>query len=211
MNLLKRLSYSLAASFEEIMNQVENHEALVDGAIAEMREASARAQTRMKRVRTDGERMTARITVLRNSIQLWEERAKRTSTTDREKALVCIERRDQCKKELLTLEREQKEHEQLCRQLERDLSTIGSKISELNRRKNVLAAQELRAQTLSLAQPAHILAIDEVDEIFERWEEKINQRPLHPNAADPLEDGFISEERRCELEAELELLLKHTD
>ena len=208
MSLFKRCTASITASFDRVISQVENHEAVVESAIREMQQAGAKARARLKRVRRDGELMRKRISDLEEMERVWEERAVRIHEEDEARALECVRRKNQVSRELKSLREQEREHGHLLKQLQSDLGTMDQRLDSLKRKKHALSARQYRAEALQLGQVDQLGVIAEVDEIFERWETRIDECEAYGPDGDYFEEEFASEEEDEDLKASLEELLK---
>jgi phage shock protein A len=207
MNILKRWTTTVSSSFDWMMNQVENHDALVTAAIREMQEAGAKAKMQLARVKKDGEQMRKRVVEVKEMVTVWEERAVRSNEKDRTKALECLRRKKRAAEEQKQIEKQLLEHETLEKQLIQDLRTIDERVNELKRKKNTFSARQYRAEALKAGQLSELGIIGEIDEIFERWDHKIVRYDSLAETHDDLDVEFEREEDRVALEIELEELV----
>lgn len=204
MRMIKRWTTSVVSSFDSLMSQVENHEAVVNAAIRETQEAGAKAKVQLTRVRRDGGAMRKRLSELQEMERIWTDRAIRIEAEDKEKALECVRRRKQLKREIASLEEQIVEHTKLERQLGDDLKMIDERIRDLKRKKHAFAAREYRAKALNNNQQENLGIIEELDDIFERWETKLAECEVYASTStDEFEEEFVSQEERKELEIEL--------
>ncbi|MCB0352926.1 MAG: hypothetical protein KDD64_05350, partial [Bdellovibrionales bacterium] len=133
MNGLKRFTSRLTASFDWLVQQVENHEALVSSTIQEVSHHAAKASIQVKRVERDGAQLKERLLRLRENIQLWEERAKEKKDTDSQMALQCLRRRKKLLAEASQVEVQLVEHKKVEQQLKEEVSLLREKLEELKR------------------------------------------------------------------------------
>lgn len=208
MNLFKRWTTSVAASFDWVVTQVENHDALVTAAIRDMQAAGAKAKVQLGRVRRDGERMTQRLAELRELETVWADRAVRSHAEDKERALECLARKRQVQREITSIEQQCKEHTRVEAQLTKDLKIIDERVGELKRKKNTFNARQYRAEAMKAGQLSELGIIGEIDEVFDRWECKLGEYESLAADADTFEEDFRREENRTELEAELDALVR---
>lgn len=207
MAVIRRLVTTVSSSFDWVISQLENHEALVASAIRELQAAGKKARSQLARVRQDGAKIRARLTELRDSLELWEDRAMKVASEDKNKALECLKRRNQVAKEIVTLEVQEREHSKIESQLTAELQQMETRIDQLKRKKNEFAARETRTEVLKSQVSDNVGIIGELDEIFERWEDKISQCEPIEFAKDDLEHGFLEDEEKERLHIELEALL----
>jgi len=212
MNSLRRLTASIFSSFEGVIGQLENHEALVTTAIREAEHAAGRAKAQLARVQKDGIAMRKRVEELREEASTWEERAKRIATQDQAKALECVRRRQRHLAEASKIEEQAIGHVKLERQLNADLAVVQEKLSTLRTQRNIMRTRESRAEALRVIHSVDSSTIGEIDDIFDRWEARISACELHVESSvssnvDELAQEFSSKEEEGELQAILATLV----
>jgi len=211
MNSLRRLTASILSSFEGVVGQLENHEALVTTAIREAEQAAGRAKAQLARVQKDGIAMRKRIEELQEQATLWEDRAKRVATQDEAKALECVRRRQRYLAQASKIEEQAVAHVKLERQLGADLSIVQEKLGTLRQQRNIMRTRESRAEALRVVHSIDSSTIGEIDDIFDRWEARISACEQHvdsssPNETDELSVEFTSKEEEGDLKAILHSL-----
>lgn len=204
MSVLRRWTSQISASFEWLLDQVENHQALVVSAIKEMQEGLAKAQLQLKRVQRDGEELNAHYEQAVRDVELWKERALRFRETQRDKALECVQRHKNAERERDAYAKQIKDHDNLVKQLTNDLKVIKERISGLKQRKNEYAARQTRADAVRVMQREDLDTFREIDDVFFRWESKFSQFEISSTPVDDLEDELLKEETKIELEALLD-------
>jgi len=110
MKTLRRFTTSIISSFDSVVGQLENHEALVSSAIRDAEQAAGRAKAQFQRVQKDGVMLRHRLEEVRDGIRIWEERAKRCAESDEVKALECLKRRETHKRQLAELTEQATRH-----------------------------------------------------------------------------------------------------
>jgi phage shock protein A len=211
MNSLRRLTASILSSFEGVIGQLENHEALVTTAIREAEQAAGRAKAQLCRVQKDGLAMRTRVEELREQASTWEERAKRIATQDEAKALECVRRRQRHLAEAAKIEEQAVGHVKLERQLNADLAVVQEKLTALRHQRNIMRTRESRAEALRVVHSVDSSTIGEIDDIFDRWEARISACEYHVESSissdvDELSQEFTSKEEEGELHAILKTL-----
>lgn len=212
MNSLRRLTASILSSFEGVIGQLENHEALVTTAIREAERSAGRAKTQLIRVQKDGIAMRKRIEELREQASTWEERAKRIAEQDQTKALECVRRRQRHLSEAAKIEEQAIGHVKLERQLNADLAVVQEKLNALRHQRNIMRTRESRAEALRVVHSVDSSTIGEIDDIFDRWEARISACEHHVESSvtsevDELTQEFSSKEEEGELQAILATLV----
>jgi len=207
MGTLRRFTSSIAAHFNWMISQIENHEALVNSAIRDVQESAGRAKVQLKRVVVDGQKMRQRLVELQESVGLWEERAKKSASIDEKKAMECLRRKKKALRQISDLEEQEREHARIQKQLESDLVLLDERLKQLKQQRNLLQTRESRAKALGSLQQENASLIGEIDDIFDRWEAKVNEYEIRGECAiaseDDLGEEFSSEEEEAELKIEL--------
>lgn len=213
MKTLRRWTTSIVTSIDQMISQVENHEALVNVAIGEVQEASARARVQLKRVEQDGQRMRKRLVELHEGSELWRDRAVKAAGVDEKRALECLKRKKKIEREIASLEEQEREHVRMEKQLCVDLKTVEDRLQQLKSQRNLLRTRQSRAEALGALGGEDTSIISEIDEIFDRWEIKVSQYEVHGESAykreDEFEQQFVSEEEEEELKIALVELLQN--
>ncbi len=211
MKTIRRWTSALTSSFEWMISQVENHEALVTSSMKDVQEAGARAQVQLKRMRLDGQQMRKRLADLREQVELWCSRAKASADVDEKRALECIKRKKRIEREIGEIEEQERDHTKLEKQLTQDLVVIDDRLTRLRQQRNALRTRQSRAEALRSLQNDDGLVISEIDEIFDRWETKITEYEVQASCRldekDDLEAQFTSAEEESALKEELKTLL----
>lgn len=208
MSFIKRVTATVSASFENVVGQIENHHALVQQAIKEMKQSGIKARNQLSRVRRDTERLKQKEEELTLSIARWQTRAKEVAGDDRTKALECLKRKKQAEENTKIVQQSLKAQIKLESSLTKDLATINNRLDELTRKKNLLLVKENSAKTLELGKLSDVSLLQEVDEIFERWELRIGDYEGYQGEQDSFENEFVEIECDAELNKELDDLLK---
>lgn len=213
MSLLKRFVTTVHSSVERTLSGIENHEAVVDAALRESREAVSRARVRLARLEKDGAEQRNRVTELTSQIGLWNERARSVAKSDREKALACIQRRRQCEQELHTAKAQMQENEKIIRRVRDSISESANRVQSLQNQRNQMRSREAAAYAGQIVHRLDGRVGDDVEAAIERWEMTVGQAEImsehYPVSAsvDELEEGFLSDEENTLLAAELNALL----
>jgi phage shock protein A len=212
MNRLRLWTSSLLSRVDWMVTQVENHEALAEGAIREVRRAGARAHVQLARVRQDGERLRESLSTQIEAEQRWRERARNTASDDEARALECLRRARAAARRATELERRVDEHDRVEQQLIHDVGAIQERLSKLEDQRNLLRTRQSRAEALS-----HVRTADpgaEAGALFDRWETRVIESEFesacHPDPThreDEFETEFDEVEEAESLRDELRELL----
>ncbi len=215
MSIFKRLSISVKSHLDEAVNRIENHDAVIDAALQESRDAIARLKLQQSRARRDIEQLGAQLAQARQDEQNWVRRAKLLAATDETQALACLERRDSCTQLIQRLEQQRTQSTDLQARLSDNLSKLEQKLGQDEQRLREFRGRDLtaRAEKNLLSAPDDT---DSTEKAFDRWELDITRREMRSEAVaamileDPLEERFQREEQLRARRAELKMLMEET-
>ena len=211
MKALKRLTYSVFSSFEAVVGQLENHEALVGTTIREAQRAAAKARVQAKRLNLEVSQMEQKKKQLEAEKENWIERAKRKAKKEKEQAIECLRRKKQCETQLESLNEVLQAHHVVELQLENDLKGIELRVSKLKQKKSALKSREATVEARTVVNADQSTLLHELDSIFDRWESKVVEAEMIAGTYGEREDWFIakieSEEELSALKEELDGLL----
>lgn len=213
MSRIRIWTAGLVSRVDGMVSRIENHEAVAQSAIAEVRAAAARASVRLRQVRADGARQRERLAALRESEAGWRERARRRAD-DEATALECLRRSRRDARRAADLADRVREHERVEKQLAADVATVEERLLQLEAQHHVLATRQSRAEALRGAQHASAPFGSDLQEIFGRWEVQVAEREFAGgcfDAGDALEEDFDREEEEASLRAELDALARTDD
>ncbi|MEM7259224.1 MAG: PspA/IM30 family protein [Pseudomonadota bacterium] len=215
MSLIKRFVSTVHTSLDRTLAGIENHEAVVDAALTDSREAVARARARLARLEKDGAEQRNRVAELTTQIELWNDRARSVATDDREKALTCIQRRRMCEQELHSAKAAMQEHEKIIKRVRDSITESTQRVQSLQSQRNQMRSREAAAHAGQIIHRLDGRVGADVEAAIERWEVSVGQAELltehYPTAdsTDDFEQGFITDEENKLLESELNELLNN--
>ena len=211
MSLIQRITTSITSSVDRAVSKVENHDAIIDAALRETRQAAARSRVRLERVRRDGDGLRNRHRELQLAVSRWTERARKIGATDEGKALECLRRRKDCEKQLATLDDSIVRHDELEARIADQVKKIESRIGEVSQQRNMMRSRQSVAEAMRTINNIEGVSYGEIEDTFDRWEINLGETEIMLGAnspVDPLDTAFLAEEDAAELRAELEILLK---
>ncbi|NVK42421.1 MAG: PspA/IM30 family protein [Oceanospirillaceae bacterium] len=211
MSLLKRLSATLFARIDGVVGEIEDHQAVVETSIDELRRQVARARARLNQMQREEQQLDDRVEKQRQEAERWEERARSCAAEDEARALACLERRRRAQKEAERLKRNLRSCQEAGERLARDIDDSETRLEDLSQRHLEMRARQCgNAARVAGPEPDGGL-LREVETCFERWDARLSEQELRIgsiHAGDTLDDGFAREERDAELRAELDALLR---
>lgn len=213
MSIFKRFVTTVHASVDRTLAGIENHEAVVDAALQESKQAVARARVRLARLEKDGLEQRNHVAELSSQIELWNERARTVASTDRDKALACIQRRRQCEQELHSAKAQMQEHEKVIRRVRDSISDSSNRVQTLESQRNQMRTREAAAFAGQIVHKLDGKVGDDVEAAIERWEISVGQAEVVAEhypvpLTDEFEESFLTSEENNLLQLELDELLK---
>jgi phage shock protein A len=204
MNRMKRWTMSVTSWVDQVLAQVENHEATVSSAIGRVRQSTARARVQLKRVERDQGTLRDSLLQEEKAKEAWRRRAK--AAEDEGVALECLRRHKASERRVLNLRQRLAEHEQSHKELSEGVRVLNARLCELTERKNLMRTRQSRAEA------AHGMAtttgpIGDLEDVFERWESRVGEIEIASECAEPI-DAFEAELDAVEESAELRLELE---
>ena len=154
MRMFTRISTSVMAALDRAVSTMENHDALVEAAINEVRQAIGQARVRLNRVQSDSERLRARIVALRGTAEQWAARAVQAGVSE-DTALECLRRRRDCGIQIAQSEDLLRQQQALSERLHENLSRMESRLRELQRQRDGLRTREAAAEVLRVGDTFH--------------------------------------------------------
>lgn len=204
MSIFKRLTATLSAQVDQLVGEIENHDAVVAAGIRDARRAYATARVRLARLMRDGERLRERLAALRAERDTWRGRA--AGCDDEQRGLDCLRRARRAAAEADALADTLTRHEATTRRLAADVDGLRRHIEDLEHRRRLM-----RSRCASADAAARLAALDgapslDLDDTFERWEIRITESEVTADAgsdADGLAAAFDADEEETALRAEL--------
>ena len=204
---LKRLVASMGASFEHFVNKVENHEAVAESVIQDVRASAAKLKVQMGGVNAQAERLRECRNSLAEDAERWRERAKRFAVEDEERALECMRRMNRAKAEQTQVVDQLAQYEALCETLKDRLTVVEARLSDLQLKRTALSSRGSRAQVMGGADQH---SMSDVNAVFDRWEMAVIEDEyldeIVGGESDTLERELNATEEREQLRAALEEL-----
>lgn len=210
MSLIRRISTSITSSVDRAVSRVENHDAIIEAALKDTRQAAARSRVRLERVRKDGSSLRTRQANLRQAVGRWTDRARNVAEHDEAKALECLRRRRDCEKQLESLADAIARHEELETRIAAQVEKIEARVGEVMQQRNMMRSRQSVADAMRTINSVEGISYGEIEDTFDRWEINLGETEILTGAAvnaDPLESAFLAEEDTTELRAELAALL----
>lgn len=208
---LKRLVATVSAGFEGFVASVENHEAVAESLIDDVRRSAAAVRVQQSRVQSQVSRLQGQRAGLDAELRRWNERAAELAGQDETTALECLRRARRIEARLTAIEAQLDAHLCLVDELRERRADLEQRLNDLQLRRTALSSRASSARALKTRADAG----DTAELVFDRWETAVltdeyrgepSPDSLDPTGVDSLEREFREREETTELRARLALL-----
>lgn len=212
MSLLHRTFVSLYAKIDNLVGEIENHDALIKAAIGEQRQKITAAKMELRRLEQYQDRLQKEVEQCANNEVLWTERAAKEAESNEEKALLCLQHRQSVREKKEKLIAIQNEHKHSLHQLKRNIAECETDLKSMVQKHQLLKARQSTSEVMSVIDKHQTQNAGAIAESFDRWELQItkDESYLSPlDEGDFLEKEYLDEENNMHLRHELAELLKN--
>ena len=210
MSLFKRLSATLVSRIDQVVGEIENHDAVIQATLNDVRRKVAEARVRLASVQREADRLGESVGEQQAQADLWRRRARETAATDESKAVECLRRARRCDREAERLREAQQQYAQAADRLAQEIDTSEQRLRAMKQRLTLMRARQSSGSALGATSEADSDVIRQLENSFERWEINISQLESSVDDAprsDTLERDFLSREEEADLREELGRLL----
>lgn len=214
MSLFKRLSATLVSRLDQVVGEIENHDAVIQVALNDMRKKVAKARVRLTQLQRERERLQREANEQQQLAERWRLRARESAGSDEHKALECVRRARQCDQQSTRLAEAGIQYAQTADRLVRDIDTSEQRLHDLKQKHTLMRARQSSSAAVNMTSESENDVLRQLDDSFDRWEIKLSQLDMvvdHQDPVDSLEKDFISHEQEIELRHELATLLNRED
>lgn len=208
---VKQWVASVTASFDQFVSKIENHEAVADSVIADVRKGAARLRAQRSRIEAELARTRAALGQAERSAAVWQQRAVALPVEEESRALECLARAEQETARAAHAEQQIEQSEAVISDISQALTDVEAQLQQLKLKKSTLSSRNTRADVLAASQDFGFR--EEVDSVFERWEQSVIEKeycesvPL-AGGTDSFEQPFAKAERLAALKERLSELRK---
>jgi phage shock protein A len=218
MSIFKRISATVSANIENLIGEIENHEAVVDATIEEMQKKLAKAKVHLGQVNREQNKLQQSIHESQEKVLQWRQRAVDVARSgDEDKALMCVSRAKQSQQLVSQYEEALKQYQTVGKRLADDIKATEQKIQSVKQKKNLMRARESTSDALNSSRVKTVRDNEkQLEDTFERWEINVVSSELSNqdevlDIADTLEDEFEQKEYEKGLKDELDALLNKAE
>lgn len=206
MSILKRLSATMFSRVDQVVSEIENHDAIIESAVRDNQRALAKARVRFNRLKADGQRLAQRLADLQVSEAQWTRRAQDKAKQDEQTALRCLQKRRECRRQIANTEQALAEHRKVEDRLAKDLETMEERIKRIGQQRNLLRSRQSAAEAMRTFKAIEDCSYIDIDDTFDKWEVRVTEAELASDGfdiTDDLEQEFIEAEELEALQHEL--------
>ena len=211
MSIFKRISATISSSIDQAVGEIENHDAVIQVSMEDVRKQVAEARVRLKRVRREAAELEGQVRESAEDVERWKHRARQSAENgDEERALICLRRSHACTAEAERRQQALHTYRETVQALERDIRDSESRLTDLSQRHSLMKARESAGKARQATAPACNPDLRELEDTFDRWEVRlaaVSPAEAEPDAADALEREFLDAEEKQALAAELAELM----
>lgn len=209
MKIFNRITTTIGSALDRAVGSIENHDALLQASIEQIRRKNAEVKARLNRVRSDIVRLDRKGKELNKQSALWAERAM-ASDADESIAIQCMKRRKECLEQIEALEVSRRQLKEVEERLATNVAQIEKRVGELQQRRSVMRSRQAAADACKLSDTLEQgCCVTDIDDTIERWDAQILESEVHCEVYSPgdeLERQFSTEEEQASLRAELAAL-----
>ena len=212
MSIFKRISCSIASQINNVVDEIENHDAVIKASIEDLKQKVAKAKVRKNNMSAQVCKIQKEIKSCESDVKLWQSRAVASASTDEQKALTCVSRAAYCEKEITPLTSSLQEYQNMELKLSQQIGCAEKSMSELIQKHDLMRARQSSSLALKATKALNEDSSSLLNDTFERWEIKLQQSELNnmgePQNIDLFEQEFVQDEQAEDLKMALKALIK---
>lgn len=211
MSLFKRLRTSIYAQLDEMVGEIENHDALIKAAITEQKKKLAGAKIQLDRIRANESKLQKQINELEIKAKQWSQRAINEAEEDEHQALTCMQRHEDALAQISHLQESKQSYQNTAHKMSADIKACESELKAMMQKHDMMRARQSTVEAKAVIVENNENTLEELANSFDRWELKLAQNEIHLETVDPIDDfeqSYIAEEKRDELKHKLNELLE---
>lgn len=207
--MLKNCLISFKAKLSQVVDDLENHEAVAEAALDDLKKLRAKVHLESLRLTRQIQNLEAKCQSLAEEAARWQQRALAVAPDDKPKALACLQRLERAEEEQRRISETLAKTRAAARKVENELKQIDEALQKMASQLAILRARESRLQAAGLVSEGGVRS-GKFQAIFDRWESQLESQDCleFDEDYDPLAESFERQESEHALEEKLEALLK---
>jgi len=225
MSLLKRLSVTLFSRIDDVVADIENHDALIRVAIEEQSKKVVQAKGQLIKLKRKRKIIENSLLGLKSDDSAWHRRALDESSTNEQRALQCLQRKKIIQEEIIKLEQGNHEYQLIIEKLVNDIQTSEQELTQIKRKRELLSARQSSSEITHQVNQTKESSFKQLQDTFDRWEANLDTKVIHideqlainhslnqlddfSSSADLFEKTYLDKEKQSALKQELSELIK---
>ena len=122
MSIIKRLYTTVSATVDQLVGDIENHDALIAATVRERHKKLAAARVQLKHLQERESRAEQELAELQQKHHQWQQRAQRLANDDEARALVCLQQRQVVTVQIDRLQQHRNQYREASRRMAADIT-----------------------------------------------------------------------------------------
>lgn len=212
MSRMKRTLSALFYKVDQVVGEIENHDAVITQAIAEQQKMLAKARIEYRRLQSQRTKAEDDILALREKTKTWKDRALGVGE-DEDTAVACVAQMERLEAQVEQRQRMVAEFQQAQVRMNEDIQRAEAQLRDLKQKHQLLRARQTTADALGSLGDLGQTRGHDLQDSFDRWEVRISQHEVLTDVElgiddEALDRQFRKEEDRAKLKSRLQDL-KH--
>ena len=207
MSIFKRLSATIVSRVDQLVTEIEDHDAVVESVIKTARQAVAKSKVRLAQMKSEGGRLRCKLAEVKQVEKKWGDRAREVASQDEDKAIQCLRQRQNCQRQSEELNCAIEKHQALEERLVRDVQAAESRVMEITQQRKLMRTRQSAAEALNVMNTVDENMLSEVSAAFERWEINITEEEMEAGTY-VMDDTLVLEQEFIDAEEKTSLLLE---
>ncbi len=211
MSIVKRMYTTVIAGVDQLVGEIENHDAAIAATIQDQNKKIAAAKVQLNRLQTNEKRCQEKLAEFSKEEQRWSQRALAETERNQENiALQCLQRRKLVRVEIVRLQQSQQQYQQTIRKISNDIQRCEQTLNNLKQKHELMRARQTSADAINNTGELSESTIQNMEQSFDRWEVQIAQHETEmdlPDTIDNFEQAYLDQEQLDDLQAELKKLI----
>lgn len=210
MSFIKRSFSGLYARIDQMVGEIENHDALIQAAIREQKQKLSSAKVQLRRLSENEKKTREQLAQATANAKLWAQRAVNEAQSNEQQALLCLQRREKTQQQAQRLETMCLEYQNGIARMRQDIGQCEQDLQTMTQKHQLLKARQTTADAMSMIERGTSLDTQELDTSFDRWETRIAQNEFGTESysdTDFLEQEYLEAEQAERLRQELASLV----
>ncbi len=213
MSLIKRATTTLFAKIDQVIGDIENHDALIKATIKDQQHKLAQAKVQYNKVANQHSHILQQLIELEARHRQWTTRALEVADNDESKALACLQRRQAIEVQQQRLKQAAQEYQATLGKMEADINACEQEIKSISHKHQLMKARQSSVDARNAIHHEKGLDIEQINESFDRWQVSITEGEIalgQFQQIDTLEHEFETVENEQALRDELAALKRQS-